>query len=55
MLIPVYYLDEKSLKKCLELETVVKELKHRIAPGEFPQHGGYKRLWACGTRIVAHK
>ena len=55
MLLQVYYLYEKSPKKCRELETVVEELKCCIAPGEFPQHGGHKPLRACGTRFVAHK
>ena len=55
MLLQVYYLYEKSLKKCRELETVVEGLKRCIAPGEFPQHEGHKPLQACGTRFVAHK
>ena len=55
MLLRVYYLYEKSPKKCRELETVIEELQACFTVEEFPKKGGHKPLRACGTRFVAHK
>ena len=55
MLLSVYYLYEKSPKKCRELETVIEELQTCFTIEEFPKKGGHKLLRACGTRFIAHK
>ena len=55
MLLRVYYLYEKSPKKCLELNEVVNELKQCLEPTDLPVEGGNRPLRACGTRFVAHK
>ena len=54
MLLKVYYLYEKSPKKCRELEEVVSELKACLEPHEFPGKGGNIPLRACGTRWISH-
>ena len=51
----VYYVYEKSPKKCRELVEVVNELKACLDQSEMPQQGGSRPLCACGTRFVAHK
>ena len=55
MLMRVYYLYEKSPKKCRDLEDVVTELKACLEPTDMPTGGGNRPLRACGTRFVAHK
>ena len=55
MLLRVYYLYQKSAKKCRELEEVVEELKSCLEPTEMPDKGGNRPLHACGTRFVTHK
>ena len=54
-LMQVYYVYEKSPKKCRELQDVVEELKACLEPAELPSNGGNRPLRACGTRFVAHK
>lgn len=54
MLMRVYYLYEKSSKKCVELQEVVEELKQCLEDGDMPARGS-RPLRACGTRFVAHK
>ena len=55
MFLRVYYLYEKSPKKCRELETVIEELQACFTHTEFPTKSGHKPLRACGTRFVPHK
>ena len=55
LLLRIYYLYEKSPKKCHELDDVVMELKHCLEPSEIPKEGGNRPLRACGTRFIAHK
>lgn len=50
----VYYLYEKSPKKCVKLQEVVGELKQCLEDGDLPARGN-RPLRACGTRFVAHK
>ena len=40
LLLQVYFMYEKSPKKCRELETVVEELKACLEPTEMPSKGG---------------
>ena len=51
----VYYVCEKSQKKCCDLEDVVIELKACLEPTDMPTGGGNRLLRACGTHFVAHK
>ena len=53
-LMQVYYVYEKSPKKCRELQDVVEELRACIEPTELPS-GGDRPLRAFGTRFVSHK
>ena len=55
MLLRVYYLYEKSPKKCRELDDVVAELKTCFESSVVPDEGGNRPLCACGTRFVSHK
>ena len=55
LLLRMYYLYEKSPKKCRALETIVEELKACLEPSEISKKGGSRPLRACGTRFVAHK
>lgn len=55
MLLRLYYLYEKSPKKCRELEDIVKELKSCLDSEEFSSKRGLRPLRASGTRFVAHK
>ena len=55
LLLQVYYVYEKSPKKCRELQEVVDELRVCLEPSELPLQGGNRPLRACGTRFVAHK
>ena len=54
MLMRIYYLYEKSPKKCAELADVVDELKQCLEESDMPTRGN-RPLRACGTRFVAHK
>lgn len=54
-LLRVYYVYEKSPKKCRELECVVEELRSCLDGDELPKKGGQRQLRACGTRFIAHK
>ena len=51
----MYYMYNKSLKKCHQLEHIIDELKSCLEPSEMPIQGGSCPLRACGTRFVAHK
>lgn len=51
MLLRLYYIYEKSLKKCRELDDVVSELKQCV---EF-ESGGIQPVRASGSRWVTHK
>ena len=56
VLLHLYYLYNKSPKKCRQLEDVIVELKSCLEPSEMPtSKGGSHPLCACGTRFVAHK
>ena len=55
LLLRLYYIYEKSSKKCHELEGIVSELKACLEPTEMPSKGGTRPLRACGTRFVVHK
>ena len=54
-LLQIYYVYEKSPKKCAELKEIVEELKQCFEDCELPHKGGARPLRACGTRFVAHK
>ena len=51
MLLRLYYLYEKSPKKCIELESLCADLKECL---EFDEDG-IRPVRACGTRWVSHK
>ena len=55
LLLQVYYVYEKSPKKCHELKEIVDNLKQCLTDTEMPKQGGTRPLRACGTRFVAHK
>lgn len=55
LLLRLYYLYEKSPKKCRELHDVVRELMSCVDEEDFPESGGDKPLRACGTRFICHK
>ena len=55
LLLRLYYIYEKSPKKCRELEGIVVELKACLEPAEMPRKGGTRPLRACGTRFITHK
>lgn len=55
MLMRVYYLYEKSQKKCCDLEYVAIELKACLEPTDMPTGGGNRPLRACDMRFVTHK
>ena len=55
MLMRIYYLYEKSPKKCVELEEIVEELKECLERRDDIPDRGNRPLRACGTRFVAHK
>lgn len=55
MLLRLYYLYEKSPKKCHQLEDIVTELKTCLDSDDFSHKRGTRPLRACGTRFVAHK
>ena len=54
MLLRVYYLYEKSPKKCRELDEIVASLKQCINQSDLPGIGN-RPLCGCGTRFVCHK
>ena len=51
LLLRLYYLYEKSLKKCKELEDIVTDLKECLSFDD----AGIKPVRASGSRWVAHK
>ncbi len=53
MLLRLYYLYEKSPKKCRELESIVSDLKGIFHFDEDDE--GVRPIRACGTRWVCHK
>jgi len=55
MLLRIYYLYEKSPKKCRGLDEVVVELKACFESSVMPDKGGNRPLRASGTRFVSHK
>ena len=55
LLLQVYYIYEKSPKKCAELKEIVEELKQCFDDSDVPHKVGARPLRACGTRFVAHK
>ena len=55
LLLRMYYIYEKSPKKCRELEDIMVELKASLESSEISSKGGNRPLRACGTRFVAHK
>ena len=50
----MYYLYEKSPKKCRPLQDVVESLKASFGEAQVPE-GGPRPLRAHGTRFVSHK
>ena len=54
-LLQIYYVNEKSPKKCKELEEIVVELKGCLEPTVMPKEGGTRPLRASGTRFVSYK
>ena len=54
-LLQVYFMYEKSPKKCRELEMVVHELRSCLQLTEMPTKGGSRPLRACDARFVTHK
>lgn len=55
LLLRLYYVYEKSPKKCRELETVAAELQSCLEESDLPRGRGVRPLRACGTRFIAHK
>lgn len=55
MLLRLYYLYEKSPKKCSQLVEVAQELEMCLEEDERPTSKGIRPLRACGTRFVSHK
>ena len=55
ILLRIYYLYEKSGKKCRELDHVVQALKQYLQPFEMPSSRGNRPLCASGTRFITHK
>lgn len=52
MLLRLFYLYEKSPKKCMELESIVTDLKGAF---QLDEGSGVRPIRACGTRWVCHK
>jgi len=50
----MYYLYEKSPKKCQELQDVIESIRFSFDEEELPK-GGTQPLRAHGTRFVSHK
>ena len=55
MFVRVYYVYERSPKKCPELGCIVTELKACLIEDENSTQGGSKPIRASGTRFVSHK
>ena len=55
VLMRLYYLYNKSLKKCRKLEDVVAELRECLEPMQMPTTGGGRPFRACSTRFITHK
>ena len=55
LLLQIYYVYEKSPKKCHELKEIVDNLKECLTETEIPMKGDTRPLRACGTRFVSHK
>ena len=55
LLLRMYYLYEKSPKKCRALDDIVLELKSCFEESAVPLKGGIRPIRACGTRFIAHK
>ena len=55
MLMRVYYLYEKSPKKCCELEWAILELKACLTEEEMSTQGGSRPIRACGAHFISHK
>ena len=55
LLLQVYFLYDKSPKKCCELAAIAEELQGCLEPANRPSSGGVRPLRACGPRFVAHK
>ena len=53
MLMHLYYLYEKSPKKCNELKEVVENLKLCLEESEMPNKRGIRPIRACGTRFIS--
>ena len=51
LLLRMYYMYNKSPKKCRELEDIIVEFKSCLEPSEMPSEGGSRPLRACGTRV----
>ena len=49
LLLQVYYVYEKSPKKCHELKEIVDHLKQCLTDTEMPKQGGNRPLRECGT------
>ena len=54
MLMHVYYLYEKSPKKCCELKCIILELKACLTEEEMSTQGGSRPIQACGTHFIRH-
>ena len=50
----LYYLYEKSPKKCRDLDEIAAELKLCLEESELPRMRGNKPLRACGTQFISH-
>ena len=55
LLLRLYFIYEKSPKKCRVLNDIMEELKACLEPSEMSSKGGSRPLRACGTRFVSHK
>lgn len=55
LLMRLYYIYEKSPKKCSQLEGVYQELKMCLTETDQPLSKGKRPLRACGTRFISHK
>ena len=53
MLMHLYYLYEKSPKKCKELSEVVANLKLCLDTSELSNQRGIRPICACGTRFIS--
>lgn len=51
----MYFVYEKSPKKCRKLQEVVEQLRECLDETEMPTKGGTRPLRACGTRFITDK